>query len=257
MRYLLLAGLLLSLPRTSWAQTSYVPKDDAAFPASKHFFHYLGDDQPVQDAELRDIPEEAKQMVKLSGNAPPPPAAPHPIEVAESERAYTDGKYAEAAEAVAALAHLEPADPQVLNCYARALYRGTGTRAQSRPVYEKLIALLDRYGHENAEVSSIYVLFLEAYFKLATLQLDREEWAAASYNLSRAAACLQTTKDALAANTGLREQLLQYQTECFAHLHNERLCRYFGQRTLHYFPHNYYVRPFLAALPAGRPQPRR
>lgn len=58
--------------------------------------------------------------------------------------------------------------------------------------------------------------------------------------------------EAAAQNALLREQILQYQTECFANLHNAKLCRYFGQRTLHFFPKNQYVKRYLAALP--RPQ---
>lgn len=246
---LLLTCLVLLPSQLVWAQVHYVPKEDCAFPASKRFFHYLGDDQPVQNADLEGMPEKF--------GVAPTPAKPHPIEVAESQRAYVDGRLADAADAVAALARLEPADPTVLDCYARALYRNETTREQSRPVYQKLIRLLDRYGRESPTVCSIYIEYLEAYFKLATLQLDSKEWQAASYNLSRAAGALQTIEGGLADNAGLREQILQYQTECFSHLHNAALCRYFGQRTLRFFPHNTYVRPYLAALKktAGRPRP--
>lgn len=45
------------------------------------------------------------------------PAARHPSSVAESERAYAAGHLAEAANAVAALARQQPADPTVLNFY--------------------------------------------------------------------------------------------------------------------------------------------
>lgn len=183
------------------------------------------------------------------------PAAPHPKEVAESERAYVAGHLAEAANAVATLAHQQPADPTVLNCYARALYRDEATRSQSYPVYQKLIALLDRYGHEGPTVVSVYSQFAEAYIKLATLQLDAKQWAAASYNLSRAASVMETVGDLQTDNAGLREQILQYQTECFANLHNTKLCRYFGQRTLRFFPKNQYVRPYLAALPPPQRRP--
>lgn len=99
---------------------------------------------------------------------------------------------------------------------------------------------------------SIYSPFLEAYFKLATLQLDAKQWAAALYNLSRTASALETLHELQADNAGLREQILQHQTECFANLHNVELCRYFVQRTLRFFPKNQYVKRYLAAL--SRPQ---
>lgn len=243
MKEMLLLGwlLLAGLPaRTGYAQT-YRPKDDCAFTATKQNFHYVGDDQPLSDADFGGVvvPKQAPLIV----------ATPHSIEVAEAERAYTDGKYAEAAALVADAAKLTPADPNVLYCYARALYRNPDTRELSYPIYQRLIALLDNYGREDARTVTIYLPFLEAYFKLATLQLDAQQWAAASYNLSRTAAALQTMPDAATGNAPLREQILQYQTECFANLRRPELCRYFGQRTLRFFPANRYVSPYLAALP--------
>lgn len=242
---LLLAGLLwcAASPRLAYSQT-YQPKGDYAFLSNKRFFHYVHDDKPLQAEELKDLPLTQRVI-------PVKPAAPHPIEVAESERAYADGRFAEAAEAVATVAALRPADPTVLDCYARALYRQEATRSQSYPVYQRLIALLSSYGQEGPEVVSMYTPFLEAYFKLATLQLDHAQWAAASYNLSRAAASMQSMQDGASANKLMRQQILQYQTECFSHLGNAQLCRYFGQRTLQVFPENRYVAQFLSALPAS------
>jgi len=239
----MLAGLLA---QTGSAQT-YRPNNDAAFVASKQNFHFVSDDQPLRDADFDGVVGHKQTAIV--------PASPHPIEVAESARAYDDSKYAEAAALVADVAKLEPADPTVLYCYARALYRLEETRAQSYPVYQRLLALLDAYGREDARTVTVYMPFLEAYFKLATLQLDAQQWAAASYNLSRAAAALQSMRGT--DNAPLREQILQYQTECFAHLEQPALCRYFGQRTLRFFPRNHYVRPYLAALPRPKASQRR
>jgi hypothetical protein len=251
MKTTLLLGLVLVtlFPVLGRAQ-AYRKKDDVAFLVTKENFHYVGDDQPLRDEDFNGVPAPVLKQ------APIVPASPHPIEVAESERAYTDGKYTEAAEAVAEAAKQEPADPTVLYCYARALYRGDETRELSFPVYQRLIALLDTYGRESPHVVTVYLPFLEAYFKLATLQLDKQQWAAASYNLSRTAAALQTMPEAAAQNAPLREQVLQYQTECFANLHNLELCRYFGQRTLKFFPDNHYVQPYLGALPKPKPTRR-
>ncbi len=253
-----LAALGLLLPGTGWGQ-AYEAKEDCAFIVTKHNFHYVGDDQPLRDEDFsgHDLDGNPASVPPAPQAAPIVIAVPHPIEVAESERAYTDGQLAYAASAVAEVAKLEPADPTVLYCYARALYRGNETRDLSYPVYQRLIALLDLYGRENPYTVTVYLPFLEAYFKLATLQLDKQQWAAASYNLSRAAAALQTMPEAAADNALLREQILQYQTECFANLHNTKLCRYFGQRTLKFFPKNQYVKPFLAALPKPAIKTRR
>ncbi len=242
--------LALVLPSLCYAQ-SYQAKDDTAFPATKHNFHYVGDDQPLKDTDFTgtDLAGAPASVLPPSQRPPLVVAVPHPIEVAESERAYTDGRLTDAVAAVAEVAKLEPADPTVLYCYARALYRDNNTREQSYLVYQRLIALLDNYGRESAYTVTVYIPFLEAYFKLATLQLDAQQWAAASYNLSRAAAALQTMPDAAAQNALLREQILQYQTECFANLRNSALCRYFGQRTMRFFPKNKYVKQYLTALP--------
>lgn len=245
--------LVLALPGLGHAQ-SYQTQDDTAFPTAKHNFHYVGDDRPLTDADF-----SGEDLAGAPASVPPPRqqsslvlATPHPIEVAESERAYADGRLADAVAAVAEVSKLEPADPTVLYCYARALYRGEDTRALSYPVYQRLIALLNAYGRENAHTVTVYLPFMEAYFKLATLQLDAGQWAAASYNLSRAAAALQTMHEVAAQNAPLREQILQYQTECFANLHDSKLCYYFGQRTLRFFPKNQYVKQYLAALPRSR-----
>jgi len=246
----LLLLLTLTLPGLSRAQ-SYQAKDDTAFPAAKYNFHYISDDQPLSDADFSgtDLAGKAASVPPPSQSPPAVLAEPHPIEVAESERAYADGRLDYAASVLAEAAKLEPADPTVLYHYARALYRGEDTREQSYAVYQRLIKLLDAYGRENEHTVTVYLPFLEAYFKLATLQLDAQQWAGASYNLSRAAAALQTMPESAAQNAPLREQILQYQTECFANLHNAQLCRYFGQRTLHFFPKNQYVKQYLATMP--------
>lgn len=236
--------LLTDSSNLAYSQPTYAPNGDHAYLSSKHIFNYVHDDQPMRGGDLEGLPETHPVAVV--------PAARHPSAVAESEWAYAAGHLADAANTVASLARQQPADPTVLSCYARALYRTEATRSQSYPVYQKLVALLDRYGHEGPTVVSVYSQFFEAYFKLATLQLDAEQWAAASYNLSRAASAMEALREVQADNAGLREQILQYQTECFANLHDVKLCRYFGQRTLRFFPKNHYVKRYLAALPQPR-----
>jgi hypothetical protein len=65
---------------------------------------------------------------------------------------------------------------------------------------------------------------------------------------------MQSFQDAASENGLMREQILQYQTECFSHLGNAPLCRYFGQRTLQAFPENQYVTQYLAKLPPPVPK---
>jgi hypothetical protein len=96
---------------------------------------------------------------------------------------------------------------------------------------------------------SVYIPFFEAYFKLATLELDNAQWLAASCSLSRAAGALHSMSDAISENLLLRERIRQYQTECFSHMHNAPLRRHFGLRTLKFYPDNQFVSSYLAALP--------
>lgn len=152
----------------------YQAKGDYAFPTTKIHFYLVNDDQPLQDADM-DGTKELTGATFIPHQAPTP-AEPHIIEVAESMRAYEDGHYADAAQLVTAAAQLEPTDPTILNCYARALYhQGEEGRRRSYPIYQRLIGLLDHYGREDKFSVAVYTLFLEAYFKLATLQLDNAQ----------------------------------------------------------------------------------
>ena len=245
MKTLTLLGLLPLL--ASWptqSQAQYRLKDDTVFPVAKRYFNIVGDDQPVRDADL-DIQAPTDRPALR-------PALPHPTEVAQSDQEYNAGHYAEAAAVLATAAAAQPADPQVLNAYARALYRDQETRASSAPVYRRLVQLLDVYGRENDTTTVVYLPFAEAYYKLATLQMDENQWAAAAYNLSRTLMALRAVPSL--QSPAMYEQLYQYQTECFAELGNAKLSRYYGQRTLKLFPRNQYVRPYLARLPAEKPR---
>lgn len=90
---------------------SYQPTGDYAFLSSKRIFHLVGDDRPLQAADL-DLPATQRRIFVR-------PAASHPIKVAESERAYAEGRFSDAADTVAKLAALTLPNPSVLDCYAR------------------------------------------------------------------------------------------------------------------------------------------
>jgi hypothetical protein len=56
-----------------------------------------------------------------------------------------------------------------------------------------------------ATPATVYFPFSEAYFKLATLQLDGQQWAAACYTLPRAAAALQSVPELTTVDAGQHE----------------------------------------------------
>jgi|GEM_PF-1548825 len=238
--FIALVALLL-LPSLSHAQWKLV-SPDCAFPVSKRYFNIVGDDRPATDT-------------KFKAGITPPPQSQYASLLAESEEAYDLGAFTVAAEKLKPLVEQKSVAPAVLNQYARSLYNIEGGKPSSYTVYQRLIDLLNKYGGENSATSTLYLPFLESYFKLATLQMDGEQWAAAMYNLSRTQMLLGSVSEHKEANMPLYEQVLQYQTECFANLGETKLCRHFGQRTLKLFPHNQYVKQYLDRLPVVVPKP--
>ncbi|GAA3991549.1 hypothetical protein [Hymenobacter antarcticus] len=231
--------LLLLASQSGHAQWKMV-NDDCAFPTSKRYFNSVADENPVTDADL-DHPRKSSPKAKF------PLPQPHAAEVAQSEQDYNAGRFAKAAEHLKPFINQKLVAPRLLNQYARALYRVPGGKPQSYIAYQRLIALLDSYGHEDAATCAIYLPFSEAYYKLATLQMDNDQWKLAAYNLSRFLYILNMVP-AWKAN-GIYESALQYQTECFAEMGNPTLCRQYGKRTLKLFPRNEYVGAYMARLP--------
>ena len=236
--------LLWLLPHLSSAQWKLAGRD-CAFPAGKQYFNTIADGWPVTDADLDKPSKKGPRFVK-------PPA--HAAELAASEQAYIEGRFAEAAALLKPFITPGPVAPSVLSQNARSLYRVENAKPQSYVAYQRLIAMLDAYGREDAATVSIYLPFSEAYYKLATMQMDNAKWEQAAYNFSRFLCTLEAVP-AWKTNE-IYESALQYQTECFAELGNTALCRYYGQLTLKYFPQNQYVRPYLAHLPKLQPKPK-
>ena len=233
---------LLLAPLRSQAQWKLI-NADSAFPTGKRYFNVVGDSQPVTNADL-DRPHAKWPKIQT-----PPP---HPTEIAESEREYNAGQFAEAAACLKPLVVQKLVAPEVLYQYARALYRIPDAKPQSFAAYQRLIALLDTYGREDGATCVVYVPFVESYFKLATMQMDNAQWQLAAYNLSRFLYALNAVPSYKTAD--IYEQALQYQTECFAELGNASLCSYYGKRTLKLFPQNHYVGQYLAHLrPPAKP----
>ncbi|WP_345054315.1 hypothetical protein [Hymenobacter glaciei] len=237
--YWLATALLLLAPHLSWGQWKLV-NDDCAFPAGKRYFNSVADDRPVTNA---DVDRPATSTTKL------PKPLPHAADVAKAEQEYAAGQYAEAAKRLKPFIAEKVISPKVLSLYARSLYRVPGAKDQSYVAYQRLIALLDAYGREDATTSVIYLSFGESYYKLATMQMDKSQWKLAAYNLSR---FLYTLNAVPSWKTDdIYQSALEYQTECFAKQGNVALTRHYGQRTLKFFPQNQYVLPYLARLPAA------
>lgn len=124
---ILLLLLLLLSSQPGYAQWK-ITGDDCVFPTSKRYFNVVADEKSVSDADL-DHPAKTPAKIRL------PVLPPHTAEIAQAEQDYDAGRFAEAA------AHLKPCisqrivTPQVLNQYARALYRVPGGKPQSYATY--------------------------------------------------------------------------------------------------------------------------
>ena len=79
----------------------------------------------------------------------------------------------------------EPTNPFVLNAYARTLFWIDDRRDQSLDLNRRLIALLDQQGGTNDSVVVVDLWFHEAYWKIASLYLDRGEYKNAAVEITR------------------------------------------------------------------------
>ncbi|MDO7850029.1 hypothetical protein [Hymenobacter convexus] len=168
--------------------------------------------------------------------------------LAAAKAAYNQAHFAEAVADLSLPVASEPQNRFLLFHYARALYQTESTKPQAFEAYQKLISDLDRENGENDSTATIDYWFLEAYWKLGTLQMDQEQWKPAAYNMARFLIGASSLSE-LTQNPLLYEQALGYLTECYFRLNEPEICRYYGSRTLQFFPKNQYVRPYLAHLP--------
>lgn len=175
-------------------------------------------------------------------------------ELAKSELAYEAGRFAEVANLLTEAVGWEPANPFLLNAYARALYQANKTKPKSYVAYQALFrAQRAAYTPEASELV-VDCWFIEAYWKYGTLCLDKGEWAPAVASIEQFLAGYDRINS---PNPLLLEQALGYLTEAFYQLHKPELCRYYGRRTLQLYPANQYVGRYLAALPKPAAKTRR
>jgi hypothetical protein len=195
--------------------------------------------------------------------------------IRESISLYNAGNYEQAAKLLEQAAQDEPSNPFVLYNYARALYRHD--REKSYSIYSQLIELLDaqtvteyyveikphteilneiedkelqqdiiavqrEFKKLNYTKTQIDMWFVEAYWKIGTLHLDRKEYLKAAFEITRG------LKGGLGAYKKLKEQAYQYLTEAYFHQKKYALALYCAQKTLEINSENTYVQKYLKEI---------
>ena len=159
-----------------------------------------------------------------------------------AQRLYERGQFIEAIAVLEPLAADEPGNPFILDLYARSLF-WTPERPRSFEIYRDVVRIVDAAAEAPAGVIAIDRRFVDAYWKLGLLHLDRGEWERAAFEISRALASGLFDRKAL-------DLALGYLTEAYFHLGDTTVARYYGSETLRRNPTNTYVRPYLSRIPA-------
>jgi hypothetical protein len=159
---------------------------------------------------------------------------------------YAQGRYAEAAALLAPAYKNEPDNRFLMEDYARTLYRIDERRDESFAVYTKLVAALDRAYDTGDSTVAVDLWFLESYWKLGTLLLDRGEWERAAFEITRSASLFRPEDERF-------EQVLTFLAEAYVHLDRPDLARWSAQQALRINPRNAEALEYLYQLgPAAR-----
>lgn len=184
----------------------------------------------------------------------------------EASANYNAGNYRAALEILAGLEKEDPHNPFILNDLARTLYR-LARREESFEAYTRLQSILKSGyslpagapalpGSERPAENQILIdlWFVESYWKIGSLHMDREEWDLAIENISVIAYLrfhsmekIKTGQDRL-----LAEQAFSYLTEAYYFKQNVPLNHFFYCRTRLVNPGNTYVEKYRLTQTEGR-----
>ena len=172
-------------------------------------------------------------------------------EIKKSKEFYERGDYQKATSILKLPLEREFENPFVLDSYARALYR-QNLRQESYDAYRRLIGLLDsnpvvqRSRGQSSDDVVIDCWFPEAYWKLATLLLDRMEWESAAFEISR---FLSAAPNQCNNQPAICIQAYSYLTEAYFEIKKYEIARYYAQIVLRLDPNNKYVKEYLSKMP--------
>ena len=161
---------------------------------------------------------------------PTPLSERHDETIIKARALYDRQQYREAAALLERAYADEPDNRFVRNEYARTLFWIDGSRDRSFEIYHRLIDELDHGCTRTKGDVPVDLWFLEAYWKIASLYLDRAEYEKAAYEITRF----------LSIGTGqpphVREQAYVYLAEAYGHLRNFPVARTYAEQALRLNP---------------------
>ena len=163
----------------------------------------------------------------------------HQTALVEAAKLYDRAEYGLALAVLEPAYREEPTNPFVLEAYGRALYRQQ-QREPAFAVYRKLIDLLDaEWATDRPEAVTVDLWFVDAYWKVGTLHIDRLEWDRAAFEISRALSG-GFMWERLAV-----DQALSYLIRAYHEMDRRDVARYYAERALEQNPKNPLARRYL------------
>ncbi len=164
-------------------------------------------------------------------------------QVLESQALYEQGEFIKAANKLKIAYKNEPTNLFIAENYARALYNVDSTKAQSFEVYKKLVNQLNSQHNEQSNELKIDMWHREAYWKLATLYLDIQNYESAIDLLIKFQLSITDF-----IGMPVYTQVLDYMTECTFYLNELEISKKYAQNTLIYDPENSYVKGLIKKM---------
>jgi tetratricopeptide (TPR) repeat protein len=164
-------------------------------------------------------------------------------QVLKSQLLYSETNYKQASDILKEPYRNDSTNLFIADNYAKALYKIDSNKALAFQVYIKMIDQLSKQYEEMPNELKIDCWFREAYWKLATLYLDMQDYEKAIDLLIKFQLSISDMK-----GEPVYTQVLDYMTECAFYLKEYEIAKQYAKLTLKYDPHNKYVLDILKKI---------